>query len=760
MNAILIRIRGTVQGVGFRPFVYRLAHDCAIKGWIQNTSEGVILEAEALVPQLEIFIRRLKTELPPHCVLEQFIQQEIPIKGFKSFEILPSDSKGEQTAFVLPDIATCPQCLKEVFDPKDRRYLYPFTNCTHCGPRYSIIEALPYDRANTSMKNFIMCPICQNEYDDPLNRRFHAQPNACFVCGPSVELWDHQGREIALREKALEKTAELLKQGHIVAVKGLGGFHLMADAANEESVGLLRQRKNRPHKPLAVMFPSIEAIEEFCDITAVERNLLVSPQAPIVLVLKKGGMVGLSSLISPGNLYVGAMLGCMPLQHILLKLFGKALVATSANISDEPICIDNQEALLRLEGIADYFLVHNRPIVRQVDDSLIQEIIGKASFLRRSRGFAPLPVKLDHSSIGILAVGAHQKNTVALSLDQGAVISQHIGDLDSQESVEVFERTIESLRQIYSSAISEVVCDKHPDYTSSRYAKELGVAIVHVQHHHAHAASCMAEHGIEGPVLGICFDGTGYGEDKTIWGGEFLQCEGGDFIRLGHLKLFPLPGSEAAVQEPRRSALGLLYEVSNGKLEDFEDLDCIKSFSIQELRIIKQMLDQRINTPLTSSMGRLFDGISSLMGLCHQSSFEGQGAMALEFQARTISVNNGYPYGILDSSSLKKAFSMDWTGIVRGIIEDLRVGIAKAEIAAKFHFTIVEMIVDVALRVGENKVVLTGGCFQNKILTEMAVEGLKKEGFMPYWHTQVPPNDGGIALGQLMVASRRKMIGV
>ncbi len=756
MNTIEIRIRGTVQGVGFRPFVYRLARDCSIKGWVQNTPEGVVIEAEAPGDHLEVFMRRFQEDLPPHCIIETLAKKEIPPRGFKSFEILPSDTKGEQTTLVLPDMATCQECLREIFDIQDRRYLYPFTNCTHCGPRYSIIESLPYDRANTSMKHFQMCPLCQKEYEDPLDRRFHAQPNACPVCGPWLQLWDAQGRVLAVHGQAMEKTAKFLKQGAIVAVKGLGGFHLMADATDENTLQLLRRRKNRPHKPLAVMFPSLAAIENVCKVSGFEKRLLVSAQAPIVLVRKKEDSPSIAPSVAPDNPYVGAMLACMPLQHILLYLCQSAVVATSGNISDEPICIDNQEVLTRLDGIADYFLVHNRPIVRQVDDSLLQEVQQGPYFLRRSRGFAPLPVKMPLRSKGILAVGAHQKNTVALSLERSAIISQHIGDLDTKESIDVFERTVESLRQIYSSPLREVICDMHPDYTSSRYAKDLQVPVVTVQHHQAHVASCLAEHGIEDSVLGVCFDGTGYGEDGTIWGGEFFKNEGNEFKRVAHFRLFPLPGGEIAISQPRRCALGLLYVLGHGNLEPFTDLACMKSFSLQEVGIIKKMLSRNINTPMTSSMGRLFDAISSLVGLCHKTTFEGQAAMALEFQAEGNHVAQGYPYAVMSDTVHKDCLVIDWADMVSGVVDDVRRGVTLGQIAAKFHYTLIEIIVDVASRVGENKVVLTGGCFQNKILTEGTIGRLKQKGFVPFWHSQIPPNDGGIALGQIWLSARRK----
>ncbi len=754
MKSLRMDMRGTVQGVGFRPWVYRLAHRLELKGFVQNTSSGSCIEIEGEEKSVEDFIKAIQTQPPVHCVITQCHLTDIKPQGFDQFQILSSHDDHRHGALVLPDIATCSQCLKEIFDPSNPRYLYPFTNCTHCGPRYSIIEALPYDRCNTSMKSFRMCPSCQAEYDDPLNRRFHAQPNACPVCGPQISLWDGQGQKIASFKDALDKVVDLIKQGHIVAVKGIGGFHLMADALKSQAILLLRRRKERPHKPFAVMMPSLNMASQYCQVSFLEAQNLQSPAAPIILLNKHEEGLKVSDAVAPDNPYLGIMLPCMPLHHILMRKLDRPIVATSGNFSEEPVCIDNNEALGRLKGIADFFLVHNRPIVRQVDDSVMQIFCGESSMLRRSRGYAPLPFDIGFDTSGILAVGAHQKNSIAIGLEQGVVISQHIGDLDNEISCEAFARTIDSLESIYDAPIVNVVCDQHPDYASSRFARSLNIKTIEVQHHHAHLASCMAEHDIKEDVLGVCWDGTGYGPDATVWGGEFLKTNGDDYERLAHLNLFTLPGGEVAAKEPRRSALGLLFELCQGRWGEFKDLPCVKEFNESQLTLIKKMIEQKINTPLTSSMGRLFDGVASIIGLCHKASFEGQAAMSLEFKASNTLALPLYCYNITHGPK-GKSMIIDWTQMIREIIEDFRQGQESSIISTRFHRTLAEVIVEIARLTGNNKVALTGGCFQNKFLTEVAVDRLRQEGFSPYWQKKVPANDGGISLGQMFVAARR-----
>ena len=750
------QISGTVQGVGFRPWVYRLAHQLHLKGFVQNTSRGVCMEIEGSGEDVDRFVDRIQAEAPVHCVITKCDLADIAPQGFKQFKILTSYDDQQHQAIVLPDMASCPECMKEVFDRHDRRYLYPFTNCTHCGPRYSIIESLPYDRSNTSMKKFKMCERCQQEYDDPLNRRFHAEPNVCPTCGPNLFLCDDQGDIITSPMETLSAAAGLIKNGAILAVKGLGGFHLMADALNEEAVAVLRQRKHRPHKPFALMMPSVKIARQYCTISSLEEKLLRSAQAPIVLLRKANDGLRVAQVVAPDNPYLGCMLPVMPLHHILLKMLNRPIVATSANLSEEPICIDNLEAFERLKGIADFFLVHDRPIVRHVDDSIVQVMADEPCLLRRSRGFAPLPIDVGRNCEGILATGGHQKNTVALGLGTSVIISQHIGDLNNIISFDAFEKTIASLRGIYDAPVNRVACDAHPDYVSSQYARDLGVEVVEIQHHHAHVASCIAERGLPEEVLGVCWDGTGYGRDGTIWGGEFLVCDAAaDFQRLAHLELFPLPGGEQAIKEPRRSALGLLYGLCEGDWGRFSDLPCVQAFEPHELTIIQRMIKQQINIPMTSSMGRLFDGIASILGLCHRSTFEGQAAMALEFLAVDQTVSVPYTYRISASNVQKGSSGIDFSSMIREIIADLRSGCDKAVISGRVHQTLVEIIIDVARLSSHQHIVLTGGCFQNKWLLEAAIKRLKEEQFIPSWHSQVPANDGGIALGQVYIASRR-----
>ncbi len=756
IKSVRLQIRGTVQGVGFRPWIYRLAEELHLKGFVRNTSQGAFIEIEGEDLQVEDFLRRLRSETPAHCVITQFFLTENSPKGFNQFQILPSLDEKLHEAIVLPDIASCPDCIKEIFDKRNRRYLYPFTNCTHCGPRYSIIQTLPYDRINTSMSKFVMCEKCQQEYGDPNNRRFHAQPNACSVCGPKVSLWDNAGQVLASSQEALPAAANLIKRGTIVAVKALGGFYLMADALNNDAVGLLRQRKLRPHKPLALMMPSIEMASQYCDYSdPLEKVLLQSPQAPIILLPKAIKGLRVSEQVAPDNPYLGIMLPSMPLLHILSRMVNRPLVATSGNLSEEPICIDNVQALSRLKDIADFFLVHDRPIVRHVDDSIVQVISHEPSIGRRARGFAPLPIDIGRDCNGILATGSHQKNTVALGIGSSAIISQHIGDLDNNLSCVTFEQTISSIKSIYDAPIKAVACDSHPDYASSRYAHTLMDGAIKVQHHHAHVASCMAEHGLGHEVLGIAWDGTGYGPDGTIWGGEFLVTDGIDFRRFAHLRTFALPGGDQAIKEPRRSALGLLYELCNGNWSEFKDLPCVAAFDPQELHIIQQMIKQKINTPMTSSMGRLFDGVSSLIGLCHHASYEGQAAMALEYQISDKYFLAPYYYEVVPEDYKNKVRSIDWSDIIKGVIEDFRMGREPMLISTRFHLTLIRIIMDMAHDVNKSDIVLSGGCFQNKWLLENAIGVLEEEGFNPYWNTQVPANDGGISLGQIYVAARR-----
>ena len=679
--------------------------------------------------------------------------------GYSQFEIRPSID-GEKTTIVLPDLATCPDCLQEIFDPHNRRYRYPFTNCTNCGPRYSIIQALPYDRNQTTMRDFQMCPDCQAEYNNPRDRRFHAQPNACPRCGPELELWEKQGEILETGDIALKSSAIALRESKILAIKGLGGFHLMADAANPTAAATLRQRKRRPDKPFALMYPSLDLIRSHCEVAPQEAELLLSPESPIVLLKQKTASPFLDSPIAPGNPYLGVMLPYTPLHHLLLAELNFPVIATSGNLSDEPICSDEGEVLQRLGEIADRFLVHNRPIVRPIDDSVVRLMGGREMLLRRARGYAPLPIIIKRENPAILAVGGHLKNVIAICKGKQIFLSQHLGDLTTGAAFSTFKEAITSLQSLYDFQAGIIACDAHPDYLSHQFAQSWGLGnyakgldnhggiapTVSVQHHYAHTLACMGEQGLEPPVLGVAWDGTGYGEDGTIWGGEFLYITEANFERVAYFRPFKLPGGELAIKEPRRAALGLLAELGVN-FDAMRHLASIQAFSGEELYIAKTMLFRDLNSPITSSVGRLFDGVASLLNICQQGTYEGQAAMALEFAIGEVKTQAFYPFLIKDKI-------IDWQLIIEAIIADISHDILLGEVAAKFHNTLVEIIINVAQKIGEKQVVLTGGCWQNRYLTERAIQRLQQEKFHPYWHQHIPPNDGGIALGQIIAACR------
>lgn len=743
-----IKIRGAVQGVGFRPFMYRLATQLELFGSVNNSPDGVTVEVEGPTDKLHSFLMRLSEEKPPRSFIQSLESSWLDAAGHSEFVIGESENDGEKAAIVLPDIATCPDCFADTLDPENRRYRYPFTNCTNCGPRYSIIRSIPYDRANTTMAAFEMCGACREEYEDPLDRRFHAQPNACDECGPKLTLCDANGTVLCDRNDALVTIADAIRDGSIVAVKGLGGFHLMADARNDDAVRELRRRKQREEKPLAVMFPSVEAVEQVCDLDTIEQRLLTSPESPLVLLKRRGDT--LSPSLASGNPYLGAMLPYTPLHHLLMRELSVPIVATSGNLSDEPICIDNTEALARLNGIADFFLVHDRPIERHVDDSIVRVVAGREMVIRRARGFAPLPVTVVEDMPPTLAVGGHLKNSVAISTGDDVFISQHIGDLETGEALGAFERVIHSLETLYDVAPAAIACDKHPDYASSRWAMRNSLNAITVQHHYAHVLSCMAENEIAAPCLGIAWDGTGYGDDGTIWGGEFLRIDESGYERIAHFRHFRLPGGDIAAKEPRRSALGLLYAVYGEAIFD-SDLPTISAFDPQELGILRSMLWRNVNTPVTSSAGRLFDAVASIIDLRQIAHFEGQAAMELEFAA-DLDVDAHYEFEL--NKGAYGPMIIDWEPMIRSIIDDYRAAVATGLVAAKFHNTLVEMMVAVAQACGEETVALSGGCFQNKYLLERAIARLRNEAFCVYRHQRVPTNDGGISLGQIAAAAR------
>lgn len=749
-------IQGAVQGVGFRPFVYWLAGEVGVGGWVSNSAQGVLIEAEASSAKLDDFQTQLQTQKPPHSFIQRILVEAIPIIGTASFEIRESNDAGSRSTVILPDFATCPECLQEIFDPSNRRYHYPFTNCTHCGPRYSIIERLPYDRPNTSMHVFEMCPRCRSEYENPLDRRFHAQPNACRHCGPQLSFWNAAGKVTAIRDGALLAAADAIRRGAVVAVKGMGGFQLLVDARDPAAVRRLRERKQRPAKPFAIMVPKLEMVKSICQLSSAERALLTSSEAPIVLLTRLLDDETVCAEVAPGNPNLGVMLPYTPLHHLLMADLGFPVVATSGNLSGEPICIDEHEALERLKGIADVFLVHNRPIARPVDDSVVRIMADTECVLRRARGYAPLPIEFPDELPVMVAAGAHLKNTVAVSIGRQVFISQHIGDLETPEAVNVFKAAMKDLQGLYDQPPALVACDLHPDYRSTKLAQELaqqaGTPLVRVQHHYAHVLACMTEHRLTGPVLGIAWDGTGYGTDGSIWGGEFLRVSERAFERCVSLRPFRLPGGEHAIREPRRVALGLLYELYGQNLPNLPQL----GFSTAELGLLKQALAGKLNAPQTTSMGRLFDAAAALLGLRTHVSFEGQAAMDLEFSCQGVTTERSYPF-IVSPLTLEEANGrsmINWNMLIEGMLADLALGCSIAEIAAVFHRTLVEMILTVAEQQQVEQVVLSGGCFQNKRLLEESVFHLRKAGFRPYWSQKVPANDGGIALGQIAAAQR------
>lgn len=762
IQRIRIALRGAVQGVGFRPFVYALASEMKLPGWVLNSPQGVFIEVEGKEEDLQSFLLRLQNEKPALSFIQSLEFSFLDPIPYSGFEIRKSELGGTRDALILPDIATCADCLSDVFDSNNRRYRYPFTNCTHCGPRFTIIESLPYDRSNTSMKSFKMCPDCRKEYENPDDRRFHAQPNACPTCGPSLQLWDPSGNLLSSRETALMESAEAIRHGHIVAIKGLGGFHLVADARNPKAVETLRLRKRRDEKPFALMYPLLESAGEDCGISRLEARLLNSPESPIVLLSRKRGnsRLSIASNVAPHNPYLGVMLPYTPLHHILMKELAIPIIATSGNLSEEPICIDEQEALTRLSGIADLFLVHNRPILRHVDDSILRVAMQRELVLRRARGYAPLPLHYKGMPSDILAVGGHLKNTIAVSTGSNIFLSQHIGDLENRESSEAFQNVILSFRRLYQTNPAHVAADMHPDYDSTKYARECGIPMVSVQHHYAHVAACMAENELDGRVLGVSWDGTGYGLDGTIWGGEFLLTDEAGFKRVASLRKFRLPGSAAAIKEPRRTALGVLFEIMGDHAFNLKDLDPIRSFDSAEISVLSQILRKGIQSPWTSSAGRLFDAVASLTGIRQFINYEGQAAMELEYAVGSENSDGVYPFSIcgeIEASGRVHAqtppITVDWEPLIRAVLQDIQDTIPLALISKKFHNTLAEIIVEVAQSAAQKRVVLTGGCFQNRVLLERAVQRLRTAGFRPYWHQRIPPNDGGISVGQVVAAA-------
>lgn len=804
-----IALRGAVQGVGFRPFIHRLATALELAGWTANTPTGVTAEVEGPIARLHEFARRIEADRPPHSFILGRELTWLDPCGLAGFAIRPSLASSSPGALILPDIATCPECLAEIRDPAARRFRYPFTNCTRCGPRFTIIDSLPYDRARTTMRGFAMCDRCRAEYENPADRRFHAEPIACPVCGPQLELLAPDGRVLARGDAALLATATALRVGQTAAVKGLGGFQLLADARHEEAVARLRDRKHRETKPFALMFPSLAAVRAACRVSSAEERLLTAPEAPIVILDRLPAPAAngspVAAGVAPDNPTLGVMLPYTPLHHLLLAELGFPVIATSGNLRDEPICTDNGEALRILGPLADVLLVHDRPIARHADDSVARVVLERELVLRRARGYAPLPIPLPPAiprpTPAVLATGAHLKSAIACAVDDLIFVSQHIGDLETAEARAAFRTVVADFERLYALRPTVIAADAHPDYPSTRYAAERsgpGLAVRLVQHHEAHALACLAENELAPPALAVVWDGTGFGTDGTIWGGEFFMVEPTAVRRFARFLPFPLPGGDRAVRDPRRSALGALFAAFDhlgGGLAEFADLAPVRAFSRPALASIATAMRRRLNAPLTSSAGRLFDAVAALTGIAAANAHEGQAAMRLEFAAAAASAAAGatddpgadpgggpLPFRIVPAPAAAGApappapaagpggstetvppATVDWTPALRELVARLRRGVPPAALAASFHRMLAAVIVAAADHARAAppaadraaRVMLTGGCFQNRLLTALAVPALRAAGFRPYWHQRLPPNDGGIAVGQIMAALRQ-----
>ncbi len=784
VSARRVLVRGVVQGVGFRPFIYGLAQRLELCGWVRNTSAGVEIEVEGTAQALDAFVHAIRTEAPPLARVEHLHAEPITPNGYTRFEIRHSAAIAGAYQLISPDVATCEECLAEIFDPHDRRYRYAFTNCTNCGPRFTIIRDIPYDRPLTTMAAFPMCADCQREYDDPLDRRFHAQPNACPTCGPQLELRPSPRRPLPegaqrARSDGAQKTAspagslpttdpiaqvrELLRTGHVVAVKGLGGFHLACDATDPQAVETLRARKRRPHKPFAVMMPNLATVRRFCEVSEAAAALLSGKERPIVLLpLRPDAPIAPS--VAPGLHELGVMLPYTPLHHLLLEPapnFPPALVMTSGNLSDEPIVTENEAALQKLAALADAFLLHDRAIHVRCDDSVLRVRGEQVTPIRRSRGYVPEPLPLPFDAPPLLAVGAELKNTFCLARERHAFPSQHIGDLSNYDALQAYERAVAHMEHIFRLQPQMLAHDLHPDYMATRYAERRaareGLQRVAVQHHHAHLAACMAEHALppQTQLIGVIFDGTGLGTDGAIWGGEILLGGYEDFRRFAHLRYIPLPGGDAATLRPYRVALAHLWAAG---LPWADDLPPVQAADAQERAIIAQQLEKRLNAPLTSSMGRLFDAAAALIGVLQRVSYEAQAAIWLEAQA--VPREQGrYPLAIVPPPASDAPYTLDPAPLWRALLADLRADVDVPRMAARFHNGIAEAVQTLCRLArdasGLSAVALSGGVFQNAVLLERTLARLEGDGFTVYTHRRVPPNDGGLAMGQAAIAAFR-----
>ena len=748
--------KGVVQGVVFRPFIYGLAKKYRLNGWVCNTSQDVRIEVEGDRESLDFFLSAVAREAPPLARIEDLSVSFDTPSGYTSFEIRSSEAQPGKYQLVSPDIATCSPCIDDVFTPGNRRWHYPFTNCTNCGPRFTIIKDIPYDRPLTTMSSFKMCPDCQREYEDPLDRRFHAQPNACPACGPRLELSDNKGKPVACSD-IISKTAEFLRAGRIVAIKGLGGFLLACNAEDARAVGELRLRKHRPSKPFAVMLKGIEEARKHCMVSNVEEKLLSSPQAPIVL-LEWNPSSTICRETGPGLKYLGVMLPYTPLHHLILRETNLPLVMTSGNISEEPIAGQNNEALSRLGEIADFFILHDRDIHSTYDDSVAMAFAQEPMLIRRARGYAPFPIHLTFTAPQILACGAEEKNTFCLTRDNHAFVSQHIGDMENIETLDHYERTVELYKQLFRIRPEIIAYDLHPEYLPTRYALEQagkhGLKPVAVQHHHAHIASCLADNGKDGPVIGVAFDGTGYGTDGHIWGGEFLVADYKGFRRAGQLEYLPLPGGALAIKKPYRTALGYILALLGEHALD-NRLGFLGKIDLVERELVRRQVEANLNSPLTSSMGRLFDAVSAMAGIRSTIDYEAQAAIEMEMAAYgAIGEQGAYPFSLNGDNSYTVILLRE---LVAAVLDDLLRGCDSSTVGMRFHNTVATMARDVCVKIrdgtGLNSVALSGGCFQNRLLLTKVTGLLIQSGFDVLTHKDVPANDGGISLGQAVIAA-------
>jgi hydrogenase maturation protein HypF len=758
-----ISVRGIVQGVGFRPFVYALARRHGLTGLVRNDAEGVHIEAEGDVERLDLFLRGIEEDAPPLAVVETVAWRPLAALGEREFRIEESKVGARRRALVSPDVATCEDCLAEVFDPSDRRYRYPFTNCTNCGPRFTITRQVPYDRASTTMSRFTMCPECQREYDDPSNRRFHAQPNACPLCGPRVRLLDRFGHQLhAKPDDPILRTARMLQGRAIVAVKGLGGYHLACDPFDGRVVRTLRGRKVRQDKPFALMARDVEQVRELCLVGPEEESFLTSPARPILL-LRRREDAGVADEVAPRQSTLGVMLAYTPLHHLLLRDAGIPLVMTSGNNADEPIAYTDEEAFEQLGDIADFFLIHDRPIHMRTDDSVARVVRGETYPIRRSRGYAPSPLRLaEDFHRHVLACGGELKNTFCVGKSGHAFLSHHIGDLENFETLTSFREGIEHFCRLFDVRPELVAYDLHPEYLSTKYASELGesgLPAVGVQHHHAHVASCLADNGYadDERVIGVAMDGTGYGTDGAVWGGEFF--EGSlisGFERRGHLEYAPLPGGSAAIRQPWRMALAQLVSIYGEDEAAGLPLAVVRQAGERNARLIARLVEHKLNTPPTSSAGRLFDAVAALVGVpgTERTTYEGQAAVELELAADGPTTR-GYPFRLRAQND---GWVVETREIIRGVVDDLLSGRGAGEISSRFHHAMAEVIVAGCERTreagGPTTVALSGGTFQNMLLLDQTIKLLEEKEFVVHKHKRVPANDGGIALGQAVLADR------